>query len=1024
MTLNVEWRDRLDAWRDELKRHFYRPLGSIELTGFVTSEQLSPSEALQRPFKPMPAGTAWGVTSEYGWFHGVATVPETAAGERIVAHMPVTDKEALVWANGAMIESHRGVWGYETLTREATAGETFDLLVEAAACYGYNPCHTGPTPPNRSPMRLRPPMQQLVGECSFGVWNEVAYQLHIDVETLVSLRDALEADSLRVAEIDKALKQFTFVADFEVPFEQMQATLAAAGETLAAPLACRNGSTSPEFFCMGHAHLDVAWLWPLAETERKAARTLANQLALAEEYDGYAFMHSQPHLYKMVQRRYPELYERVKKAVADGTVIADGAMWVEADTNISGGESLIRQFLHGKRFFADQFGRDSRVLWLPDVFGYCGALPQIMRGCGVEFFSTTKVFWNYHGGETFPYHNFIWEGIDGSEVIVHLHHNYNSKTDAGMMAKRWNNRVQKDDMSTRLVPFGWGDGGGGPTRDHLEHVRRNADLEGVPRMRMATLEAFFADLVKRGEHDANRYVGELYFQAHRGVLTSQAKTKKGNRKCEFAFGEAEFLGAAAGALAGFAWPREAMDRAWEIVLLNQFHDILPGSSIERVHQEAEAAYAEALETAGSVATAAAEALTVECEGITVFNSLSWPRTALVELPEGAVGAVNAAGDAVPCQQVEGKTLAVVAVPSCGWTSLTPSETTETDRPGVTATESLLENDLLRVQFNATGEMVSLIEKATGREQLAGPSNVMKMWKDVPSRFDAWDIDSMYVETPVELGDDPATIEVVASGPLVGVLRVTRRLNESTLTQDISLQSGSRRVEFATTVDWRESHKMLKVCFTPDIHANEAIQEIQFGHIRRPNHASRQFDADRFEVCNHKWTALAEQGRGFAVLNDCKYGVNVLGKTIGLTLLRSPLAPDMNADKGVQTFTYAAVPWTGSLADSDVVREGYDLNAPLTTAPGSTGERSLLSIDASNVVVETVKPAEDGDGVIVRLYESMRTATACVLSTTLPAASACEADMLENNGAELTVNEGTVDLSFRPFEVKTLRLRMG
>ncbi|NLF30584.1 MAG: alpha-mannosidase [Planctomycetes bacterium] len=1022
MTLNAEWRDRLDAWRNELKRHLYRPLGAVALEGWFTRDHLDAAAGAAGPFAAAPAGTAWGGAYEYGWFRGCVTVPSEAAGERIVAHLPVTDKEALVWVNGELVEPYRGTWPHITLTARAAGGERFDILMEAYAWHGPTPCHVGPIPPDRPSVPQPRAAQQTVGECTFGVWNETAWQLLMDVGTLVNLRDTLDADSLRVSRIDDALKQFTRTVDFEQPFDAMQAAFQAARGELAGVLACRNGSTSPEFFCFGHAHLDVAWLWPLAETERKAVRTLAGQLALAEQYPGYRFLHSQPHLFWMIKNRYPAFYERVRRAVADGHIIAEGGMWVEADTNISGGEALIRQFLAGKRFFADEFGVDSEMLWLPDVFGYSAALPQIMAGCGIKYFSTQKIFWNYHGGDTFPYHNFLWEGIDGSTVITHLHNDYNAPADPGAVIKRWTQRVQKDGMSTRMYPFGWGDGGGGPTREHLEYIARLGDCEGVPKLELAGPVAFFEDLVARGEHDANRWVGELYFTCHRGTLTSQARTKWYNRRCEQALREAELWASFAD---GYPWPAETLEDTWRAVLLNQFHDILPGSSIQRVYEQAEASYAEALATADGIAEAAMGALVNEAaDALTVFNSLNWSRTALVALPAGAAGAADAAGEPVVTQTVGGATLAAVTVPSCGWTTLKLTDTpAAATAGGVTVTGSSLANDRIRATFNALGEMVSLIDLADGREVLAaGRGNVMKMYKDVPSKFDAWDIDSMVYQTPVDLGEAPATFEVVTQGPLVGVLRITRRINNSTLTQDVTLRAGSARLDFVTTLDWHERHRLLKVGFSGDVRATEAIHEIQFGHLRRPNHTNRQADRDQFEVCNHKGTALAEPGRGLAVLNDSKYGVNVAGTTINLTLMRAPLGPDGRGDAGRYTFTYALLAWTGGLADSSLVREAYDLNIPVRTRRGDGGTRSVLAADAPGVVVEAVKLAADGSGdVIVRLYEAHGTAASCMLSTDLPVVRAARTDMLERNGRPLAVKDGAVALAFRPFEIKTVRL---
>ena len=1022
MALTLEWEHRVDRWREELPRHFYCPLGFVELSGFFTTAQLTSEEADGREFQPMPAGTPWGAKWEYGWFRGNVLLPEQAAGRRVVLQVDVGAESAVYVSNasaGAVDKRHREI----TLAMSGVPGTKYEVLVEGYAGHGPRISHAGPTPPDRETVPEPPPAQCVVGESTFGVWEEDVYQLWLDVETLWQVRENIDQESLRVVEIDAGLRDFTTIVDFELEREQMLETVRACRERLKPLLACVNGSTAPTLFAFGHSHIDVAWLWPLAETERKCVRTFATQLALMEEYPEFKFLQSQPHLYRMVKTHYPKLYERIQAAVKAGQWMPDGAVWVEPDTNVSGGESLIRQFVHGKRFYRDEFGVECEMLWLPDVFGYSGALPQIMRGCGVRYFSTQKIFWTYHGGDPFPYNTFTWEGIDGSEVLVHLHNDYNSRTDPVSVIQRWNKRVQKDDISTRLFPFGYGDGGGGPTRDHLEFLRREQDLEGVPRVKIASPIEYFDDQEARG-WPAARYVGELYFQAHRGTYTSQARTKRGNRKSEFALREAELWGVAAQALKGFAFPSAEIDEAWKAALLNQFHDIIPGSSIHRVYEEAEAAYADVIEAANSVAREAMSSFTDGSQALTVFNSLSWEREVLVALPEGWGGAADAAGTPFPYQSVDGRVWVEVVVPACGWITLQPDRETEfLVKNLVSAAYRLLENEVLRIEFDECGRIVSIWDKEVGRELAAGVCNDFRMYKDVPSRFDAWDIDSMYALTPVAL-DALAQIEVVASGPLFATLRVTRQINDSTLTQEITLRRGSRRVDFHTVVDWQESHKLLKVNFPVTVYADEAVHEVQFGHTRRPNHASRPFDADRFEVANQKWTALLEENRGCAVLNDCKYGVNVLGNSINLTLLRSPLAPDMTADKGRQEFAYAFYAWNGSFFATPLVHEAYDLNVPVVTGAGAAESRSLFSVDAPNVIVETVKPAEDGSGdVVVRLYESKRAATRCTLSTSLPVARVLQTDMLENELEELPSNDAQVVLDFRPFEVKTVRLKL-
>ncbi|MHC4200897.1 MAG: glycoside hydrolase family 38 N-terminal domain-containing protein, partial [Planctomycetota bacterium] len=548
MSLTTEWRRRLDRWRKELPRHFHRPLGTLELEGFVTNEQLPPEQAARGDFRPMPAGTRWGAKWEYGWFRCEVVLPKEAAGRRVVLELGLGG-EALVYVNGDAASGR----GRVERSKEGVAGERYEVLAECYAGHGPLACAAGPTPPGRQTVPEPGPTQAEVRESSLSIWEEDVYQLGMDVETLAKLREAIaDDDSLRVQQIDAGLREFTTLVDFELPRDEMVKTARAARGRLAPLLECANGTTAPVMHAFGHAHLDVAWLWPLAETERKVARTLANQLDLIDQYPGYRFMHSQPHLFRMAARRHRRLYERVKRAVETGGIIADGAMWVEADTNVTGGESLIRQFVHGKRFFREEFGIQSRVMWLPDVFGYSGAMPQIMRGCGVDYFASQKIFWTYAGGEPFPYNAFIWEGIDGSEVLAHLFTDYNSHLDPASVVRRWKELVQKDGVTSRILAFGHGDGGGGPTRDHLEYMRREADLEGVPRVRPSSPLEFFTELardIESRDRELPRYVGELYYQAHRGTYTSQAKTKLGNRKSELALREAEMWGAAAGALA-------------------------------------------------------------------------------------------------------------------------------------------------------------------------------------------------------------------------------------------------------------------------------------------------------------------------------------------------------------------------------------------------------------------------------------------------------------------------------------------
>ncbi len=1022
MALTSEWRRRIENWRRELRNHLYRPLAEINLEGFATAEDLAPAAAAARRFEPMPPGSKWGAKWEVGWFRSSLETPAGAAGLRLAVRLS-TGGESLLRVGGRIAGAFDREHTEVTLEKSAVPGKKYVLLAEAYAGHGPVAWTPGPVPPGRKPVPDCPALQREVGQSSAGVWEEDAYQLLMDVETLWSLRSRLDPDSLRASEVDRGLREFSAIVDFELPRERMFETFRSARKALAPLLACRNGSTSPTLFAFGHAHIDVAWLWPLAETRRKCLRTFANQLALLEEYPEAVFLQSQPELYVMTKERDADLYGRVAGAARGGRIAADGAMWVEADANITGGESLIRQIMRGRRFFREEFGASSEVCWLPDAFGFSAGLPQILRGCGVKGFATAKILWNYHGGDPFPYNTFEWEGADGSAVLAHMCKDYDSPADPATAIDRWKERAQKDGMTGRMFPFGFGDGGGGPTRDHLEFVRRLRDLEGAPKVVPAAPAEFFRSVGESG-CALPRYSGELYFQGHRGTFTSQAEMKKLNRACENLLREAEMWGSAAAALRGFAFGPGTLDRAWHAVLVNQFHDILPGSSIGEVYAEAEASALEASALAGRTAARAAEALAGPGEGIAVFNPLSWERRALVPIPAGWDSAAGIDGRPLPVQSDGGGKTAEVEVPSCGWTSIVPSGAPCPAVGGAaSASGRVIENGLIRAEFDDSGEIVSLTDSETGREFAAGPCNRLMLFKDVPAMWDAWDVDSIHEQLPA---DSPrcASIEVLSRGPLRASIGIERMIGESRVSQTASLARGSRRIEFATRVEWRERHRLLKSSFPVNIRADEAVHEAQFCHVRRPTHRSRAYDADRFEVPQQRWTALAEEGRGFAVLNDCKYGVSVLGGDLRLTLLKSALAPDPEADRGTHEFTYAAFPWTGSMAGSGVVREAAELNSPVRAVRGGSGAASLFSVSAPNVVVETVKPAEDGSGdVIVRLYESMRTATACVLATALETALARQTDMLEQGGRALEREPGGIPLDFRAFEIKTVRLSL-
>ncbi len=1053
MALTREWDNRIRLWIDELPRHYFEPLGEVEFEGCPTMERLSLEDAMRLPYAPMPPGTAWGAKWEYCWLRSRVVLPEAARGRRIVL-MANPGNDGLVFVDGRAAGASDREHQELTLSMSGVPGALYDIAAEFYAGHGAIEESVGPVPPGRVPIPEPGSKLRVVAESGFGAWDDAAFLLWVDAETLYRLRNALPGSSLRVSEIDDGLRDFTRIVDFEQGPEGRRRSFAAGRERLKPLLARANGPTAPTFQVFGQSHLDLAWQWPREETLRKSARTMSTQLALLEEYPEYKYFFCQAPLYLMLKESYPEIYDRVLANVASGRILAEGGMWLEPDTNIPMGESLVRQFIFGRRFFEEELGKATRLLWLPDTFGFSAALPQIMKSCGVDYFATKKLIDDYNDSDPFPYTTFMWQGLDGSRVLSHVYRKCNSSIDPATFAKRWEtDRIQKDGISLYLFPFGYGDGGGGPSRVMLEAARRLVDLEGSPKARMGGPLEFFEEIERNGE-PGNSYVGELYFTEHRGTYTSQARTKRANRKAELAMREAELWGTLASALGDFEYPRAAIDASWKRLLFNHFHDIVTGTSIRRVHEEAEAELGEVRACAEGVADSArrsfgatsAETRTdvaprapregAETRALRAFNSLSWTRRELVALPPGLSSAFAADGSELPVQASGGTAYAELALPSCGWTTAYLAHGVEgagrgTDGPGgeaiaiAGADGRSLENGLIRVALDERGALSSVFDKAGGRELAAEPCNDFRMYRDVTTNYDAWNIDSMYESVPVAL-EGHASIGVVASGPLFAVLRVERALAGSDLVQEIWLRRGSARVEFRTRIEWREDHKLLKVAFPVTIRAEEAISEIQFGHVRRPTHRNRRHDADRYEVCQQRWTALAESRRGFAVLNDCKYGVSVSGSCISLTLLKSAFVPDMAADRGSQEFVYAIYPWNGSFAESGLVREGYALNCPPTTSTPRSGgapERSFFAIDDPAIVLETVKPAEDGSGdAVLRLYESLGSAARCAIDISLPIALALETDMLERGGAPLALAGKRIVLDFRPFEIKTLRLR--
>ncbi|MER8222144.1 glycoside hydrolase family 38 C-terminal domain-containing protein [Streptomyces sp. NPDC094143] len=967
-------------------------------------------EAAAASYRPFAMGTPWGPPWGTTWFRMRGQVPEAWAGKRVEAVIdlgftgdwPGNQAEALVHrTDGTPLKAVNPLNQYVAIANPAAGGETVDYLVEAAS----NPDiladnFAKPTPLGDKLTAGDKPLYTF-RSADIAVLDEEVWHLDLDIQVLRELMLELGAHDPRRHEIAHALDRAMDLLDLDDVSGSAPAVRAALRPVLSKPAHASAHTISG----VGHAHIDSAWLWPIRETKRKTSRTFSNVTSLADEYEDFVFACSQAQQYEWVRDHYPEVWARIQDSVRKGQWAPVGGMWVESDGNLPGGEAVARQFVHGKRFFMDHFGIETKGVWLPDSFGYNAAYPQIAKLAGNEWFLTQKISWNQTN--RFPHHTFWWEGIDGTRIFTHFPpvDTYNARFSGEEMSRAVRNYAEKGGASRSLAPFGWGDGGGGPTREIMERARRLADLEGSARVVVEHPDDFFAKA--REEYpDAPVWVGELYLELHRATYTSQARTKQGNRRSEHLLREAELWATTAALHApGYSYPYEKLDRLWKTVLLHQFHDILPGSSIAWVHREAEAEYAR---VARELQALTAEALAaLGTGGPRVFNTSPRDRAEVIRSADGAP--------------------VYVEVPASGSAPLTGA------RPPhpVTVDGRVLDNGLVRVEVAEDGTLASVYDLRARREVLAEPGNLLRLHTDLPNYWDAWDIDKHYRNRYTDLLD-ASSVTVVEQDPLIGAIRVERSFGRgSTITQTLTLRAGSPRIDFETDIDWHEAEKILKAAFPVDIRAPHSSAEIQFGHIQRPTHTNTSWEAARFEVSGHRWVHIGEPGYGVAVINDSTYGHDVTRTvredggtttTVRLSLVRAPRVPDPEADQGRHRLTYALLP--GARIE-DAVAEGYALNLPLRVADAAGASEPVVSVEGEGVTVEAVKLADDTSGdVVVRLYESRGGRATGVLRTGFPLAGAQITDLLERPLQDADLTGGGVAVALRPFQILTLRLKRG
>ncbi len=978
---------------------------------------------------PFRAGSAWGLPWQTTWFRLSGRVPAAWAGREVVAvvdlgfdlDMPGFQCEGLVrLADGTPVV---GVHPRRTnIPVSVAAGDPVSIVLEAAS----NP--TFPQFQASQQGRLATAIDQplyVLHRADLVVVDREAEALLLDVDVLDGVMRTLPVGDRRrqrlLATIERAL---------DVIARDGAAGVRPARSVLGRALSSRPAESTHRIVATGHAHIDSAWLWPIRETRRKCVRTFTSAVAQMDADPEYVFSCSQAQQYEWVREAEPGVFERIKQHVAGGQWVPVGGMWVESDMNLPSGESIARQIVHGQRYFEEHFGVRCTEMWIPDVFGYPAGLPQVFAAGGMRRFVTQKLSWNRTN--RFPHHTFWWEGLDGTRVLTHFPpvDTYNAEITPGELAHAVENFAEHAWSDWSLVPFGHGDGGGGPTPLMMERLRRLADLDGMPRLQTGSAAEFFSHVEAEAAGGAPVPVwrGELYFETHRGTLTSQLRTKLGNRRCEKLLREVELLAATAAAAGAAVDPGE-LTALWREVLTQQFHDILPGSSIGWVHDDAEEVFervGRALEekAAGWVATLSPDAPVL-------VNSATGPRCEIV-LARG-----RPSGDGPVQSLADGGVAYLATAPALGVAPVVASPLPASGYAPVVVTDRTMANDHVAVAWDPDGRLTSLIDIASARDAFASGSSaaILELAADHPVRYDAWDVEEWTVGQGVPIG--PADrVEVEASGPLVGIVAAHYSFGPSTAVVRYILRAGSSRVDVELDLDWRHSEHLLSMTFPLDVHSDTATCGVQFGSVRRPTHASTSWDAAKFEVCAHRWVDVSEPSFGVAVLNDGRYGHGLLAGGVRVSLARAARYPDPDADQGRHRVTLALLPHGPGLAA--VVAEAERLDLPLrevvpspaagasARAPrdGDTGGTGVVAVTGDGVEVDAVKVADDGSGdLVVRLHEATGNRVRTTVAAVRRVVDAAACNLLEEPQRHFEVSDGIVALTLRPFELATLRLTL-
>jgi len=1023
---------------EEIKSFVYTDARGAERVEYcVTGTGRGPERPPEHGWHPFSIPGSWGGLDRTTWFRARFVLPAEYRGRCAVALLKIAGQtyiegigpsdesgDALAFVNGVATQgidrNHEDI----VLTPEARGGECFEIALEACPGPRFDAMH-------------------VFRRADMAVFNQGVWDFYWDATVALDVHAELDGESADARRLLDAVTQAVFKVDLQhAGTPAFFASLEHARHFLRALLLLFRGSRGMgQLALIGHSHIDTAWLWPLRETQRKVARTWSTALRLMERYPEFIFAASQPALYEFIKENHPELWRQVKKRVKEGRWEPCGASYVEQDNNISSGESLVRQFLTGNRFYEREFGVRSRIAWLPDAFGFPWTLPQILRKAQIDAFHTIKIFWGRF--TRFPFNLFQWQGADGTRIPTFLPFvNYNGNPLPSECIRQWKHFEQKDTVDEVPFTFGYGDGGGGPTKEMLEYGRRLENFAGVPRCVFSRTQDCFDRVLTRDTLPALPvHNGELYLEYHRGCQTTQARTKRNNRKCEILLQNAEFASSMA-LLHGGAYDKRSTDDAWKLVLLNQFHDILPGSSIAEVYHVAEKDYARARALASEARDAALAHLAgrIDTSGpgtaIVVFNPLSWVRDdavrAACKLPSGPFHVVGPDGRVAPSQVIGKNDLLFEArsLPPLGYAvyHVVKGAARAPGRGILKAGPRLLENRFVRVKMDAWGRFSSVYDKTEGREVLAPgkKGNVLQLFDDRPHGNDAWDIDHNFERIAWEPGK-AEKITVTECGPVRAVVRVERRTEHSVIVQDVTLYALLPRIEVNTRADWREKHTLLKAAFPVDVLNTRAAFHIQFGTVERPTHDNTAFDRGRFEVPAHYWADLSEGDYGVSLLNDCKYGYDVKGNVLRISLLRAPTDPDPRADEGRHEFTYALLPHAGDWR-CGTVQQGYELNYPCfaVAAEPHGGELpksfALAAVSEDNVILETIKKAEDSGAIILRVYEAYGQRGDATITLARKPIAVTECDLMEEHDVPAETRGSEIRFYIKPWEIRTFKVR--